>query len=327
MRAGRGVRTTEENSVVAYYADVAGRFVWSGGRLAVYRDYEIQGDIGLKTGHVNHPGCVIVRGDVRAGSEIMTGGDLEVRGHIEWADIQAGGNLVVGGGISGTKSRPMRIAGSVRARYITDARIEAGGHVEVAREVVQSSIKARGTVSAERGRIVGGEIVALQGIRARRVGSPQGLPTRLIAAVDFELPNRVGTKRAEIRRIRHRLSTIRAERKAWMGHEHVLSAEQRHALEELQVMALECRGAIDDMIEEIRAIRQASDAEARPLIEITDRAFHDAILGIKGEQLRLSGTRSGRLSAGLDDGQLVLRSGRYYSVGQPSSLPVTCLAP
>ena len=98
VRAGAGVRAEPRGDLTCFYAARAGRFRWEDDTIHVDDVYVVQGNVGLATGHVNHPGTVIVHGDVQAGAQLLAGGDVEIKGAIECANVQTGGNLVVEGG-------------------------------------------------------------------------------------------------------------------------------------------------------------------------------------------------------------------------------------
>lgn len=155
--------------------------------------------VDLTTGNINFEGSLQVRGDISATMEVRVTGDVVVNGTMEAALVEAGGNVTVKGGIIGMAeamqdaSGPARTAhivcgGELKARFIENAIISAGQNVEVEREIRQCSIAAGGAVNvgaanAQQTAIMGGQIRALQAVRAGTIGSPAGVPTLVQAGL------------------------------------------------------------------------------------------------------------------------------------------------
>ena len=83
--------------------------------------YHVPGNVDIETGHIKHPGAVLVDGDVLAGARVEADGDIEVRGTVEASYIHTGGSLTVHGGIAGMGEGTVKAAGSVYAKYILEA--------------------------------------------------------------------------------------------------------------------------------------------------------------------------------------------------------------
>ena len=306
LTAGRGVRREQGDGEERFCAEHAGRIRWVSDTLSVDQVYQIKGDVGLKTGHVKHSGAVIVKGDILEGSRVTATGDVEVSGMIEAADIEAGGSLVVKGGISGKLHEPLHVAGAVTAKFIVDAEIEAGGDVQAVTEIVQSTVKTQGAVSIPSGRIVGGEIVALNGITAGQAGSGGGVQTLLTSAVDYVLSRRLQGQEgkalemlAEFRRIRKTVAPFKDKLED-------LQSSQRVALMKLNVRATELKQAIAKLgiaADELDALAQGM---GRPFIEIEKVLHSDTRLCIRGEKLVARETRKGPLRVALIRGAMQL---------------------
>ncbi|AVY92717.1 hypothetical protein DFO50_10358 [Microvirgula sp. AG722] len=142
-------------------------------------------EVGLTSGNIDFDGTLNVKGDIRAGMTVHVGGDIVVTGTIEAAEVVAGGNVSVKGGIigksGGADTAVIRCEGSVVARFIESARIDAGGCVRAERGIRQAEVNAGDSVLVESGGISGGKTCALQRIQAAVLGQPSGLPTVLQA--------------------------------------------------------------------------------------------------------------------------------------------------
>ncbi|KGD93594.1 hypothetical protein JL37_14200 [Achromobacter sp. RTa] len=156
--------------------------------------------VNLTTGNINFEGSLQVRGDISATMEVRVTGDVVVNGTMEAALVEAGGNVTVKGGIIGTAealqdaaaaARTARIVcgGALRARFIANAIVSAGKDVDVEREIRQSNIAAGGSINVgppntQQSAIAGGQVRALQGVRAGTIGAASGIPTLVQAGLD-----------------------------------------------------------------------------------------------------------------------------------------------
>lgn len=151
--------------------------------------------IDLSTGNLEFEGSVNISGDVKSGMKIKVTGDLIIGGTVEAAEIRAGGNISIRGGIIGHSEKvPEGTArhdaahifsgGSVTALFVENARIEAGDSILIGEVAKQSDLTAAnhvivGKENSRKGHIVGGTTRATQFIKALVIGSPAGLRTEV----------------------------------------------------------------------------------------------------------------------------------------------------
>jgi hypothetical protein len=151
--------------------------------------------IDLSTGNLEFEGSVNISGDVKSGMKIKVTGDLIIGGTVEAAEIHAGGNITIRGGIIGHGEKVpegnarhdaahISSGGNVSARFVENARIEAGDSILVGEVVQNSELMATnhvivGKQGSRKGHIVGGITQATQFIKAIVVGSPAGVRTEI----------------------------------------------------------------------------------------------------------------------------------------------------
>jgi len=151
--------------------------------------------VDLATGNVNFEGSLNITGDVRAGMVIRASGDIHVGGMVEAAELEAGGDVVVKGGIIGQGSAHersdsnesvarVRCGASCIAHFIENARVDAGDSIVVHKLVRQSELAAVnriivGKPGSDHGNIIGGQVAATLSVQAKTIGSPAGIKTRV----------------------------------------------------------------------------------------------------------------------------------------------------
>lgn len=182
-------------------AAISGQPVLVPNGVIVEPTYEVQ-EVSVATGNVNFDGTVRIHGDVYAGMTVKSSADIYIDGMVETAILRANGDIVIKGGIIGhgdaSKSSGMNApvdvscGGNISARFIQNARVEAGDSIFVDDVVVLSSLIARNSVivgkeGSSKGKLVGGITRAGQLIRTSELGAPSNVLTKVEVGVDPSL--------------------------------------------------------------------------------------------------------------------------------------------
>lgn len=146
--------------------------------------YEVD-DVDTSTGNIVYAGNVMVRGNVRTGFCVQAEGDIEVRGVVEGALLDAGGNIIITRGVNGMSRGVLNAKGNVISKFIENATVSAGGFVHT-EAILHSKVSAKGDieVNGKKGYITGGIICAGNQVAAKMIGSPMGTDTFIEVGVD-----------------------------------------------------------------------------------------------------------------------------------------------
>lgn len=172
VRPGENVLATEDGH--EFWSVNKGMIVIADDTIRVTDVVEVNSDVDYETGNIRvDDGSVIIRGTVRQGFAVEAMGNIVVEGSIEGANVEAGGDVVVRGGITMKNIGFVQARGDLYARYVANGRVEAGGSMVVASEIVNSQVQVGDTLSVNKnkGRILGGSITALGGVYVREIGS------------------------------------------------------------------------------------------------------------------------------------------------------------
>jgi predicted RNA-binding protein Jag len=176
--AGRDVRVAENG--IDLVATRAGRPVRQNARIDIVEVYTVEGDVDYSTGNVDFNGDVYVMGDVQPGFAVRASGDVRIDGTVDAANIDAGRDLVIAGGIYGHGESSIRVGRSMTARFIDSAEVTCGGSMTILSTIIRSTVTCTGRVTLMgRGTIVGGKVKAVAGISCTAAGSAAGVPTSL----------------------------------------------------------------------------------------------------------------------------------------------------
>lgn len=222
-------------------ASISGYPVQKMGEISIEPVYKVK-NVDLRSGNINFDGTVHVGNDVHAGMTINATGDIHVGGTVEGALLEAGGNIVVKGGIiavleQGNNFTPLvKCEANCTARFIQNARVIAGQGIFIAEFTMQSDLTAGhqiivGKKGGGKGHIIGGVLRAPMLIKAQNIGSETGVKTSLITGPDpalYEQLKAASKAREEVERKLadiHRLLALAGQNPARIAADAVKSAE------------------------------------------------------------------------------------------------------
>ncbi|HIJ64705.1 MAG TPA: DUF342 domain-containing protein [Candidatus Hydrogenedentes bacterium] len=316
FRAGENIREDKEER--KYFAAKTGRIRWRARTLSVDEVYVIQGNVGLGTGDIDHPGAVIVKGDIEPGATVKAAGNLEVRGIIDQADVETGGDLVVHRGIVGRGRAPLKVGGSVHAKFINEAELEADEDIVVEREIVQSIVKTRSAVTMRRGRLVGGETTALKGILVAQTGTEALVPTALTVGTDFRLQEEIDERVRQCYELEERREKIRRTVEPIASRGAKLTKESREAMKRLFEELKELGKRIEGLIAEVNRMKAEAKDNVQMRVEATKIIYPETMLSTPLSQYKVPDEFSGPAYANLVDGEIKLHHGQSPWEWEPS---------
>ncbi len=183
-------------------AEMSGIPIYLNGELSVEQVYTVE-NVDLHSGNINFNGMVHVTNDVHAGMTIKASGDIYVDGTVEGAILDAGGDIVVKGGIIGVLEAhadnftpSVTCSGSCTSRFVQNAKIVAVHGIFINEFSMQSELSAGqqiivGKKGSSKGHIIGGTAHAGMLIKAQVIGSDAYVKTLIITGTDPALHERL----------------------------------------------------------------------------------------------------------------------------------------
>jgi uncharacterized protein (DUF342 family) len=134
--------------------------------IKVTTKLSISGDVNFETGNIHSKAAVEVRGSIKPGFKVTTGGDLSIGGSVESACVTCSGNLAISGGIFADESH-VEVEGDVTVPIIDHGYLSVKGRILIGREAYYGELRALGDIICQgQARIVscdvfsGGSIIA-----------------------------------------------------------------------------------------------------------------------------------------------------------------------
>ena len=201
---GKNVIINDERTEMT--AACAGMVEYVNNAINVSSVYKVTGDCDMSVGNIDFEGSVHITGSVRSGYTIKATDGINVGGGVEAAQLIAGGNVEVKGGMQGSSKGKITAGGSVTVMYIEQGIIEANGPVTVDVSI-HSRIETGSTIHAKgkRGAIIGGQAMAAGDIVVNFIGALSGTKTDIEVGV---MPK----KRARILELEKDMERLKADK-------------------------------------------------------------------------------------------------------------------
>ena len=228
--------------------------------LSVVEVLEIAGDVDFSVGNVDSPTNVSVRGNIKDMFRVKTLKSLSVGGAIEAAEIEAGENVEVRGGILNRSKGHVRAKGAIKAKFCDEANLHAVGDIIITREVLNSHIHTESKLLIPNGAVIGGSVYGRIGVEVKVLGSDACIPTAVGVGTSEQLLREAMQAKVEHARHRATVEKIRQTVQPLLVHAKSMSRAQKELATELMGQADSLEAKIHKSEECFREIMAAMAA-------------------------------------------------------------------
>lgn len=222
IRRKPGKKTVVKDDVVAAACD--GRLECSDAEFWVNEVLAIDGDVGYKTGHIDFPGDVIIKGQIKDNFIIRSGGNIFCEKTMDASEVSCGKDLHIKLGIIGRKKGKVKVGGKLRAKFIENCYVETKGPIYLDAGILNSTVYSLDRIEMQkRGVIVGGTVYAQNGIIAMQIGTAMGPKTEIYCGVDYIVANQLGWMRDKNIELTIKLQRLKEKYKKNPGDEELKS--------------------------------------------------------------------------------------------------------
>lgn len=175
LEYGHNITLSEDRTELI--SQVNGHVMLVEGRVFVSDLLEVE-NVDNSTGNIEYEGSVQVNGNVCSNFFVKARGNIEVRGVVEGAVLESGGDIIIARGVNGMSKGKLTAKGNIIAKFIENAEVSADGYVESG-SILHSIVMARTeiNVNGKRGFITGGRVCATNKVTVKTLGSPMGADT------------------------------------------------------------------------------------------------------------------------------------------------------
>lgn len=261
-------------------AAAAGKVVFKDGSLSIDEVIAIKGDVDFGCGNIDASAEVSIDGTVLDDFEVKSEKSISVRGTIQAAKVEAGGDILVRGGIIGHHKGTVRAGGRIAAKFAQDADLTAESDIEITKAVMHSRVHCRGKLSVPRGAIIGGEVYAREGVEVVAIGSEAFIPTSLIVGIHPSVLQAADKTHEETRAKQKTLERIREGVKPLLACMKRLTPDQKEQATELLFKA-DCMAAeISEAEKECEEMMKEARPADPPIVLVTKTIYPGARIRI-----------------------------------------------
>ena len=274
LKFGRNITLSEDRRVIT--SDVSGHVTLVDGKVFVSDVLEVE-NVDNATGNIEYDGSVTVHGNVCSNFSIKAKGNIEVRGVVEGAYLEADGNIVIARGMNGMSKGSLKAGGNVIAKYIENAKVAAKGYVST-ESILHSEVMA-GTeiqVSGRKGFITGGRVCATNLIQVRTLGSPMGADTIVEVGADPQVKIRFQQLQklmVENKKIIDSVQPVLASFAQKLSQGVKLKPDQVKYFQELLNTQKTKQQEQEDCMKEMQSLQAILDESANARVEVTGEVF------------------------------------------------------
>lgn len=192
LKCGKGAQRAEDGHHILAKIDGTPKLS-NDGKVFVFNMLNIDGDIGVETGHIEYDGQIEATGGVNSGYTVKAKG-LRTK-EIQDAVIEVDEDLVCDAGMYGST---IKVGGSLKAGHIHNCTIEVLGELVVKKEIYESTIETNSRCLVVDGKLMDSKIDAKKGIYAKDVGSEGSNPCELTVGFDRKYERDMAGYKAEI---------------------------------------------------------------------------------------------------------------------------------
>jgi len=201
LPVGTNVHVGDDGDTII--SDINGQVIVAGGKVNVEPVLTVEGDVNLKTGNIIFLGTVIITGNVEDGFSVKAAGNIEVKGTVSKAELDAEGDIIIYQGVNGKGGGKIKAGRSIWSRFMENSNVEAGNMVVVSDGIINSQVDAIKSivVMGKRASIMGGRLRAGEEINAKVLGNSTS-GTETICEVGFDPHSKIELERLQAIRLK-----------------------------------------------------------------------------------------------------------------------------
>lgn len=278
---GLNIDINEERTEI--YSKVNGHVSLVNGKVFVADVLEVE-NVDNSTGNIDYEGNVKINGNVSTNFVVKAKGNIEVRGVVEGAFLEAEGNIILSRGINGMNRGVLKAGGNIVTKFLENCKAYSGGNVET-ESIVHSTVQAKNEINVigRKGFITGGSVSATDSIKVKTLGSPMGAATEVTVGVDPTVTNRYQELAKEIQESQKNLKVfvpVLDATKQKLAQGVKLLPEQVKNLQTLAINVKALQEKIKTDMAEMETLKELMDSSSNARVEVTGEVFAGTTISI-----------------------------------------------
>lgn len=196
-----GKNTSLSDDGLVLRADINGLVYEEKGKINVGNIFATD-SVGIYSGNIDFDGSVIVEYDVYPGYSIKATGIVEINGNVEKASVEAYEGIKINGNFLGKNKGSLKSKKDIYVKFVDFADISCEGDLFINDGAMNTRISCNGKITAitNSGSIIGGEIVATDGIECFNLGNESLIRTSIRVGDKPEIIEKIGIIKSKIKK-------------------------------------------------------------------------------------------------------------------------------
>lgn len=274
LKFGRNIEMSEDRSMLI--AQVSGHVELVEGTVFVSDELMVE-NVDTSTGNIDYEGNVQINGNVATNFQVKAKGDIVVKGVVEGAVLEAGGNIVIARGMNGMGRGILRAGGNIISKFLENATAQAEGYV-ASESILHSRVTAGGEINVDgrRGFITGGRVCATGSVNVKTLGSEMGADTIVEVGADPKIKERIAVLQKQIGEDTRLLQTVQptllaAKQKLAKGVK--LSPEQIKQIQSMAALNKEKSEAVAAANKEMEELQKHVGNSAETVVRVKGEVY------------------------------------------------------
>lgn len=275
-----------------FLGEIDGCLVEESRVISVLPVVNIKGDVDYDTGNVDFHGSVHIHGSVLPGFSVKASGDIIIEKSVEDALIKAEGDITIKEGVVGKESVKILSGGTVTAKYLLNAKVEAVKDIIVEDSIINCDVFANNKIQvvSKNGKIIGGKSTALHEIEINTSGNPNDTETILTVGRNLYIEKELSELRVQIDGWRETVNEVIRKLKVSYGEgvfenpkEYIAilpAVKKKNCLLLLKELS-DSNKKLKELVEESKKVQEKLVLNQEPFIIIKHKAFPGTVLNIK----------------------------------------------
>ena len=140
LKFGHNIELSEDRTVLT--SQVSGHVELVQGSVFVSDELAVE-NVDTATGNIDYDGNVQINGNVATNFHVKAKGDIVVKGVVEGAVLEAGGNIVIARGMNGMGRGILKADGNIISKFLENVTAQAQGYV-ASESILHSRVTAGG---------------------------------------------------------------------------------------------------------------------------------------------------------------------------------------
>lgn len=274
LQYGKNISISED--FLSIYSEVNGHVTLINGEVFVTDLLQLE-NVDVSTGNVEYDGGILINGNVGSGFTVKATGDIEIKGVVEGARVESGGNISIARGMNGMSKGVLAAKGHIVCKFIENAEVFAGGYI-TAEAILHSKVQSETEieVTGKKGFITGGKVMASNKITVKMLGSAMGAATTVAVGISPELKRRQTDLLASRKDILKELATIEPVIMAVIQKNQkniALSDAQMKNVQQLAIVRQQKKKELEQIGKELEELEEVLLESENPCVDVSGEVY------------------------------------------------------